>query len=203
MNKEQFKIVGHTIGINTYHAELSSRKKDKYLPDEFYRNYFCAGNEKHHDFKILEELEQLGIMQRWEQMNNIYFCVTDLGIVAFRNQFTEHITNHYKPLSRGKERYQNYLDSDCCETFAEWAGIYTPIEQYAGNSYSYERRAIDGYTYDYYHHKERPVGVRFYSSKYIKVVGKWCENKKLAKESYKEALKRYKKELKEETNDRK
>ena len=183
MNEKQFEIIAHTLGINAYHAKLSTRKKDKILPDEFYRNYFCAGTEKHHEYDILLELEKLGYMERWKSFSNLYFGVTDEGIKAFRQQFKETITDKFKPLSKAKNKYQDYLDSECCETFDEWLGIKIPKYEYFRDlDFFDQERCSNNGDCDY---------VRMISTKYDCVKGVFCPNEKLAKASYKKELREY------------
>ncbi len=87
MTEKQLQIIGHTLGINVYHAKLSKNKKDKKLPKEFYRNYFCADSERHSDYPILVELENLGFMERWLKDKMLFFGATDSGIIEFKKQF--------------------------------------------------------------------------------------------------------------------
>jgi hypothetical protein len=89
---EELHILGHSLGINVYHAKHSKKKKDKKLPKEFYRNYFCAGTEAHYEFKTLETLEQAGLMHRWNQYGQIYFGVSEKGIEVFREEFKKYVS---------------------------------------------------------------------------------------------------------------
>ena len=74
LTEKEIDILGHTLGINVYHAKISKKRQDKKLPKEFYRNYFCA-NTTHDEFTILNKLQKDGWMKSWEQFNNLYFCV--------------------------------------------------------------------------------------------------------------------------------
>lgn len=87
MNDKELDIIGHSLGINVYHAKRSKKKKDKKLPKEFYRNYYCAGS-SHDD---LSELQSRGLMVSWEQFGNTYFAVTESGIKLFREEFKKHV----------------------------------------------------------------------------------------------------------------
>ena len=89
MTEKQLDIVGHSLGINIYHAIHSKKKKDKKLPKEFYRNYYCAGTERHHNFSTLLELEVLGLMERWTHDDMIFFGVTKAGTRVFIDEFLE------------------------------------------------------------------------------------------------------------------
>ena len=98
--------------------------------------------------------------------------MSDKGIIIFRDLFTDRITSKYVPESKSRQKYEQYLDADVCETFSEWLGIVPPRLEHGGRMDSY--------------------GYRYASEKYFGVKGKWCATKKAAKESYKEKLKEYK-----------
>lgn len=89
---KELHLIGHSLGINVYNAKLSKKKKDKRLPKEFYRNYFCA-SVNHSDFPILSDLQLKGLMESWTKFNNIYFSVTEKGIQLFRIEFDKYIKN--------------------------------------------------------------------------------------------------------------
>lgn len=169
MTPKQLEIVGHTLGTNVYNAKLSTRKKDKFLPDEFYRNYFCAGTKKHDDYPILMELEKEALTERWTKFTNLYFGITQKGINKFREEFASQITTEFlnlPPIPKGKNTYMEYLDAEVCESFPEYIGIQLPEFEY-----------------------DRFRGVRLVSTKYHNVWGDYKLTKKEAKVSYKEKLK--------------
>ena len=168
MKNKEFDIIGHSLGINTYHAKLSKYKKDKELPCDFYRNYYCAGK-KGGVFVELESLAADGYMDKWEKFDNIYFSVTDKGILEFRKQFKIKITDTFKPPSIGKQKYLDYLHDDGEYSFAEFLGIVKPKMEV-----------------NYY-----GIGTRFVSVKYPEVKGEFKDTIKEAKESYKLSLKKY------------
>lgn len=122
MDKRQFEIVGHSLGIDINYALRSEREKDKYLPEDFYRNYFQA-NEGHEDVPVLQELVELGHMEKWKNGDLDYYSVTDKGIEEFRKQFFLQVTSQYKRPSRSKQRYLDFLELDSDMTFAEYLGI--------------------------------------------------------------------------------
>lgn len=109
---KSFVMIGHSLGINTYNAKLSNKKKDKYLPLKFYRNYYCYGYTQ--DYRKLNRrqkiLENRKIIKTWIQFGCCYFCITEKGINLFKEKFTKEITNIYKPLLKSKERYQRFLE---------------------------------------------------------------------------------------------
>ncbi len=85
--------LGHSLGINIYHAKVSKLKRDKKLPKEFYRNYFVTSKNST-DYPIIEELINEGLMCQGQATINLggsdVYHVTDLGIESFKKQF-----NHY------------------------------------------------------------------------------------------------------------
>jgi hypothetical protein len=171
-NDSDFKMVGHTLGINTYNAELSNRKKDKSLPDEFYRNYYCCCSEKDSDW---EKLVVDGFAHTWNQFSNIYYGVTEKGIQIFREQFKKFVTDKFVPPSKAKQNYQEYWDSEYSNSFSDFLGIQLPEEQ---------SRKVALFSSDYEY--------RYKSRKYSNVLGDWHKYKKYAKISYKKTLKEYK-----------
>jgi len=169
MNKEQFKIVGHSLGINTYHAEHSEIEKDKYLPEEFYRNYYCWGNVESTPSAEWEELVRNELAVSDVQREQIYYFVTDKGIQKFRDLFTIQVTQEFKPPSKGRSKYLDYIHADYCDSFSDFLGIQMPKREHGKG------------------------GVRFVSTKYPEVRGGFMSTIKEAKVSYKEKLKEYKK----------
>lgn len=98
MNDGELQIAGHMLGVNVYHATNSTKKKDKKLPKDFYRNYFCIGgdSEKNKDFPILESLEEKEYAFRRKQFDQIVFHLTDSGIENFKICFTNKTENEEK-----------------------------------------------------------------------------------------------------------
>lgn len=87
----ELDIVSHTLGIAIDRARNSKKKKDKKLPKEFSRNYFCSdrGGE---DYNCLLSLEERGLTRRWEKFGNLYFSVTERGIELFKTEFNNYVT---------------------------------------------------------------------------------------------------------------
>ena len=86
MNLQEFKIVGHSLGIKNPTRCTS-------IPTTFFREYFCVGREEdnfvsenHH---ICKRLTEKGLMSRSTQMGNIYFFVTKEGKERFIELFGE------------------------------------------------------------------------------------------------------------------
>ncbi len=88
MKTRHIELIGHSLGINVYHAVRSSKQSDRKLPKEFCRNYFAA-SEGHTDYKDLCEIEGDGFMERYTRFNNLYFGVTEQGIEKFKAAFIE------------------------------------------------------------------------------------------------------------------
>jgi hypothetical protein len=87
------EIMGHSLGINVYHAINSKQKRDKKLPEEYYQNRFCAG-ENHDDYVDLFYLEKLGYMARGRTINegqDILWYVTEDGKDRFEILFHQYV----------------------------------------------------------------------------------------------------------------
>lgn len=89
LTEKELGIVGHSLGVNVYHAVRTKIKKDKKLPKEFYRNYYCIGDELADGYIHLKDLEDKGVMERWNKFGNLYFSVTDKGKEVFKEEFTK------------------------------------------------------------------------------------------------------------------
>lgn len=93
MEVRLLEILGHTLGVNVYHAKNSKLKRDKKLPKEFYRNRFCAG-ENHDDINTLKELVLLGYMETGFTINqgkDTFYHATDLGTEKFIEEFKKYV----------------------------------------------------------------------------------------------------------------
>lgn len=94
MTYEQTHIIGHSLGINVYHAKTTTNKRDKKLPKDFYRNRFCT-SDGHDDLPTIRSLASLGYMAQGSNINNgqsTMWFVTDEGIFYFREWFMSNIT---------------------------------------------------------------------------------------------------------------
>lgn len=88
----QANLIASALGINLYHAKVTKIEAEKQLPSKFYRNRFCSGVGLG-DSPILNELCDLGYMEVYHtDGNQIYYCVTDDGMIQFRSQFMSLIT---------------------------------------------------------------------------------------------------------------
>lgn len=120
---EAFNIIGHSLGIDTYNAKSSNRKKDKILPMDFYRNHYCYGyktdgTELERRFELMKSLN---LIESFENIGTLYFCITEKGKKLFREKFKKEISDKYIPLSKSKERYQRYLEyGDGFENFIQF-----------------------------------------------------------------------------------
>ena len=93
MTIKQAEIMGHSLGVNLLHAKASSRRQDKKLPKEFYRNRFCSSGD-HDDLPTLQELEKMGYMAQGHKINaghDTLWYVTDEGVKRFRECFESFI----------------------------------------------------------------------------------------------------------------
>lgn len=88
ITEREFEILGHSLGICPRSCKYSRKKKDKKLPDEFYRNHFCA-SEGHSDLPTLLTLQNKSFMKQSE--GTWYFHVTELGEFKFRSHFKKYI----------------------------------------------------------------------------------------------------------------
>jgi len=122
-SEEQFDKIGHTLGINVYHCRHSKLKKDKVLPDEFYRNYYNYGSVGEYETEPNWITELSDNIDKWVQTKLLYFQVSEKGIDLFKRQFKEEITDTYIPLSRSKQRYQDFLAANIGVNFSEFLGI--------------------------------------------------------------------------------
>lgn len=90
---DKLDIMGHTLGVNVYHAMRSELKKDKRLPKQFYRNHFCAGKNCS-DIATINELISSGYMASGKVINDgedTLYYVTEAGIKIFRIWFNAYI----------------------------------------------------------------------------------------------------------------
>lgn len=91
LKDREFEIIGHSLGVNVYHAKLSKRKSDKKLPKEFYRNHFQA-DKGHHDFDMLIEMCENGLMFKRIQFDQQVFHVSDAGKMLFKHEFPTRVS---------------------------------------------------------------------------------------------------------------
>lgn len=183
MNEKSLQLIGHSLGIDIRHAEMSSSLRDKKLPEEYYRNHYCAGkigSVKDEDWIALDEMSHLLLVTPYEKFGNQVFAVTAQGRSEFEKIFTERVIDTFVPPEKSKQVYADFNEADTGLDFYEWLGIQLPEYQYFGRS------AMTGGRVGY--------RVRMISTKYQSVKGEYCGTKKAAKASYKIALKRYKNE---------
>jgi hypothetical protein len=166
ISKKQIDIIGHSLGVNTYHARLSNKPKDKFLPDEFYRNYYCVGSSSNFT-DDMSNLEQIGFIDKWMDGQQLYFQITEEGINYFKNYFIEEITSKQKPITKSEKKYNEYLDADYTDNFSDFLGIELPEREFSNK------------------------GVRLVSTKYKGLHGEFCNKLKDAKLSYKNELRNH------------
>lgn len=88
LSENELDNIGHSLGVNIYHAKRSKKRKDKKLPKDFYRNYFNSGI-GHSDYKCLISLCEKGLM---EKSSETYFHVTEQGIEIFKSEFARYVS---------------------------------------------------------------------------------------------------------------
>jgi len=151
ISRDQLNLLHHTLGINPEQREP-------------YRNYFLA-SEEHHDIEDLKALVVAGMMQR---SNPPSFCGDDGILFACTDDGKRYAIDQLPPPPKRK-RYEEYLRSEVCESFADWLGIVSP-------------------EYEYLFRKLRMVRKRYVSEGIEIISGEWKYTKKEAKASYKAAL---------------
>lgn len=158
VSNEMLHVLHHTLGLR---------------PDlrESYRNYYLAGP-GHHSQADLEALESAGLMKRVPTPafcadGDITFVCTDAG----RSYAIEHL-----PPEPKRTKYGEYINCDCCNSFAQFLGINRPKFEVRGWTKREYRMVRFDRTVQWAAHPE--------------IVGDWCKTKKAAKESYKAALKK-------------
>ncbi|AHY13579.1 MULTISPECIES: hypothetical protein [Citrobacter] len=139
-----------------------------------YRNYFLVG-EGHTDNEKWEELVSDGLATSRPAPGFVgdgtLYHVTEKGEATAISALPE---------PKKRTRYEEYLDADSCQPFSEWLlGYRLPEVEYSRDgkcrmfrcsydaAYGYPRRDVEG---------------------------EWCDTKKAAKASYKEALRKSKQE---------
>ena len=155
VTESQLHILHHTLGL----------RPDRREP---YRNYFVAGP-GHHSMADIESLVESGLMvvarsPSFLDKDDITFMVTSSG--------REYAIDNLPPEPK-RTKYEEYLRSECCESFSEWLGINKPEYDYRGYGPNAEYRMFRRSGYDQFNG----------------VTGDWCKTMKDAKASYKEALK--------------
>ncbi|HHT8254510.1 TPA: hypothetical protein ACT2TP_000659 [Enterobacter hormaechei] len=156
----QIELMQHALGI-------SERNRTPY------RNYFLAG-EGHTDNEKWKEMVSEGLATSRPAPDHVgggtLYHVTEKGEAAAISALPE---------PKKRTRYDEYLHSEVCESFAEWLGIELPI---------YENREVGRYKYEYRMVRRS----RDYWDSYYDICGEWMPTMKAAKASYKEALRKSK-----------
>lgn len=156
---EQLGLLHHTLGL----------RPDRREP---FRNHFVAGP-GHHDMPDLEALEAAGLMERGRtptfcDQTDIVFLCTEAG----KAYAIEHLPEPPK-----LTKYDEWLDVDGCESFAQFLGINKPVYEHGiWNLKDGEKVRMVRYS------RESRWLQR------VEIAGEWCKTKKDAKASYKAAL---------------
>jgi hypothetical protein len=138
-----------------------------------YRNYFLAG-EGHTDNEKWKDLVSDGLATSRPAPDlmggGTLYHVTDKG---------EEMAISALPEPKKRTRYDEYQQSEVCESFGEWLGIELPF---------YEGREIGRYKWEYRMVRRS----RAHWDTYCDIRGDWKPTKKAAKASYKEVLRKSK-----------
>lgn len=113
MTDQQLQILQHSLGRDEYGRRPATN------PHEDYRNYFVT-DPNTVDYPVCRDLESLGLMGSSQpptfiDQGSVVFHVTDDGV-----REVERLSPKPPKLSRSKQRYQQYLDSECSESFGEY-----------------------------------------------------------------------------------
>lgn len=115
------ELMQHALGISERHRES-------------YRNYFLASKNSPDDLAwqalVSNGLAKAGKAPEWS-CGDVIYQVTEAGKAVAISALPE---------PKKRTRYDEYLHSEVCESFAEWLGIELPI---------YESRVVGGYGYKY------------------------------------------------------
>ncbi|MDU7096891.1 MAG: hypothetical protein E6314_00225 [Enterobacter sp.] len=139
---------------------------------ESYRNYFLASKDSPDDLAwqalVANGLAKAGKAPEWS-CGDVVYQVTEAGKTVAISALPE---------PKKRTRYEEYLDADSCQPFSEWLlGYRLPEVEYSRDgkcrmfrcsydaAYGYPRRDVEG---------------------------EWCDTKKAAKATYKEALRKSK-----------
>ncbi|MBF0035882.1 hypothetical protein HAX39_25435 [Citrobacter freundii] len=156
------ELMQHALGISERHRES-------------YRNYFLASADSPDDLAwqalVKNGLAKAGKAPEWS-CGDVVYQVTEAGKTVAISALPE---------PKKRTRYDEYLHSEVCESFAEWLGIELPV---------YEEREVGRYKYEYRMVRRS----RAYWDSYCDIRGEWKPTMKAAKASYKEALRKSKQE---------
>ncbi len=106
MSPNQLHILQHSLGV------------DKYGQGKPYREHYCVGLDNAAMLADLRALVAQGWMREGHKINegrDQYFYVTQLGLSAMK----AHSPTAPK-VSRGEQRYRDYLRSECSMSFGEY-----------------------------------------------------------------------------------
>lgn len=110
INFKQMLLMSHFIGVDFFKSVMSLKRKDKILPEEFYRNYFNA-NKGSDSYDQIIELIKLGFAEY--RKGTEYYHLTEKGISEYRKRYEE-LVKFIRPANRNieylKERINFYCD---------------------------------------------------------------------------------------------
>lgn len=107
LKNHHLKRMSHSLGINLYNAIISDKKKDRTLPNSFYRNFY----QKDVDYSLDELVRaNLAIKDRSNGLN--YYFITEEGKSRFVDEFNRMI-KYVPPMNRDKEYVKSKITLYC------------------------------------------------------------------------------------------
>lgn len=105
--KTELKKITHSLGIDIYKMMMSHNKKDKVLPNEFYRNYYQQESNE-----ILDDLVEKGFANKTKNMGLNFYHINSLGRGKFREEISQMMI--YQPRNiRGIEYLNQRINFYC------------------------------------------------------------------------------------------
>ena len=86
---KEFRLLAHTLGVNTYGSFVLKKDKYRLLPEKFNRNYFAATAENNRWEEVLSLVEKKLMVEHWRvESNGMHlFIVTEKGKKEFVKEF--------------------------------------------------------------------------------------------------------------------
>lgn|SRR5690554_1721971 len=86
---KEFRLLAHTLGVNTYGSFVLKKDKYREVPEKFSRNYFAATTENNRWEEVLSLVEKKLMVEHWRVGSNgmHLFMVTEQGKKEFIKEF--------------------------------------------------------------------------------------------------------------------
>jgi len=107
---DQMQLIAHSLGIDLLNAVVSSKKKDKVLPKDYSRNYFCS-NKRNSNWEQLQMMVDDKFMYTRSGAAG-YFYVTNLGKSKFETDF-QNLVKWEKPDTFDLEYLKERINAVC------------------------------------------------------------------------------------------